>query len=124
MEIEIAEMFVKYQKYFPYFSSCNIVQRKNNTNLELRWCNNCPKCLFTYLILAPHIGKSSIRKIFNKDLLDEQNMEQFLRDLIGLGKHKPFECVGQYEECRESLKKLSLIDEYKTDYLVANYTVT
>jgi hypothetical protein len=49
-ELEIAKMFTKYPKYFSTFSSCN-----QGLKTGERWCGNCPKCLFVYLALYPHL---------------------------------------------------------------------
>ncbi len=95
-ELEIAEIFSDYPRYFPVFSSCNSKKEK--------WCLNCPKCLFSYLILCPYLERKQLLKIFKKDLLKEKNLEPVLKDMLGEGKGKPFECVGTFKEARKALK--------------------
>jgi len=107
-ELEIAGMFVKYPKYFHVFSSCNAGMRISPPKAEVfrrvKWCGSCPKCLFTYLILCPYLEKKELLRIFGKDLLREPKSLPVLMDLIGKGKHKPFECVGTYQESRKAFK--------------------
>ena len=56
-ELEIAGMFAEYPRYFPVFSSCNLVVSKK---LNRRWCGNTPKSLFVYATLYPFIEKGQI----------------------------------------------------------------
>ena len=100
-ELEIAGMFARYPKYFKVFSSCNVVLAKK---LKKRWCGSCPKCLFAYLILCPYLEKKELLRIFSRDLLKEPKSLSVIRELIGEGKHKPFECVGTYQESRKAFK--------------------
>lgn len=96
-EVEISKMFSRYQQYFPVFSSCNVRLTQGD---ETRWCGNCPKCLFVYATLYPFIIKQQLQKIFGQDVFQNKNLLKTMKDLIGKGKHKPFECVGTYEESR------------------------
>ncbi|RLC34871.1 MAG: hypothetical protein DRZ76_01660 [Candidatus Nealsonbacteria bacterium] len=100
-ELEIAEMFSNYPKYFPVFSSCNKVAAKK---LKKRWCGKCPKCLFIYLTLCPYLKKKQLLKIFGEDLLRKKELRPILKSLIGQGRVKPFECVGTYAEAKKALK--------------------
>jgi len=98
-ELQIAKIFVKYPQYFNVFSSCN-----RGLILGKRWCNDCPKCLFTYLILSPYLKEKQLIKIFGKNLLEDKNLLPILKKLTGKKGVKPFECVGTYEESRTALK--------------------
>jgi hypothetical protein len=65
-EYKIAELFSKKcKKYFKTFASCNknffITSQKNHNG---NWCLKCEKCVFVYLILAAHIDKKHMIKIF------------------------------------------------------------
>ncbi|MCD4697219.1 MAG: hypothetical protein K8S16_13360, partial [Bacteroidales bacterium] len=44
-EFYIAKIFSNFESYFGVFKSCNVGSKSNS------WCGNCPKCLFTYIIL-------------------------------------------------------------------------
>ena len=98
-ELEISKMFVQYPKYFPVFSSCNVGKKTGK-----KWCGSCPKCLFVYLTLCPYLAEKQLIKIFDKNLLKDKSLLPTLRNLVGKGKHKPFECVGTYNESRNALK--------------------
>lgn len=91
-ELQIAEYFAKQKKYHGIFRSCNAGSKED------KWCGKCSKCLFVSLILSPFLTVSEIEKIFGANLLDDENMEGFFRQLIGLTPEKPFECVGSRNE--------------------------
>jgi len=99
-ELQIAEKFSKYPQYFSVFRSCNAGSKEN------KWCCNCPKCLFAYIILAPFIEKNTLLEIFGEDLLHKPELEHFLNQLTGKEATKPFECVGTVEEVNAALKML------------------
>ena len=96
-ELQIAMLFAKEPKYFDVFKSCN------KGSKEDIWCGNCPKCLFAYIILSPFIAPERLQTIFGKDLLNDESLRFFLRQLIGEEETKPFECVGTIDEVRQAL---------------------
>ncbi|MEK7495672.1 MAG: hypothetical protein AAB788_00585 [Patescibacteria group bacterium] len=103
-EMEIAKMFSSHKKYFPVFSSCNRnFKIKGNVN-QKRWCGECPKCAFVFIILSANLPKEEVVKIFDKNLLNDSKLIPLYQDLIGKGKIKPFDCVGTFEESREALE--------------------
>jgi hypothetical protein len=110
-ELQIAKIFSHYPKYFSAFSSCNVGQKTNES-----WCCQCPKCLFTYLILYPFLKEKDLLKIFGQDLFAKKSLLPLLKDIMGQGKQKPFECVGTYKESREALR-LSLAKAKKAGKL-------
>jgi len=110
-ELQIAEMFAQYPQYFSVFRSCNAGSKEN------RWCCNCPKCLFAYIILAPFIEKSTRLEIFGEDLLNKPEMRHFFYQLTGKETTKPFECVGTVEEVVAALKMLD--NEKEGSFLLA-----
>lgn len=93
-EFQIAKMFVSHKKYLPIFRSCNLGSKVSPDI----WCADCPKCLFVTLILSPFINSQELIDIFGKNLLNEPEMLSDFEQLIGKGKHKPFECVGSVDE--------------------------
>ncbi|MEK7664756.1 MAG: UDP-N-acetylmuramoyl-L-alanine--D-glutamate ligase [Patescibacteria group bacterium] len=102
-EIRIAEMFSKYKKYFPYFSSCNknfTLGKKQGGGL---WCNECPKCVFSFILLSAFLPKKELLGIFKKNLYQEEKLLPLFRDILGFGKIKPFDCVGTLEEARAAM---------------------
>ncbi len=104
-EMDIARMFIQHKKYFTVFSSCNKNFRiKEKTNK--RWCGECPKCAFVFIILAAHLQKAEVIEIFRKNLLDDVDLIPLYKDLTGKGTMKPFECVGTFEESQQALKMI------------------
>jgi len=99
-ELKIAKKFARYPQYFSVFRSCNAGSKEN------KWCCNCPKCLFAYIILAPFIDKQTLLQIFGEDLLNKPEMKHYLNQLTGKEATKPFECVGTVKEVVAALKKL------------------
>ena len=97
-ELEISKMFIKYPQYFSSFSSCNASMRIGAK--QVRWCGNCPKCLFVYLTLYPFLEKKELMKIFGKDFFENEKLLPLMKALIGQGRPKPFECVGTKKESR------------------------
>lgn len=91
-DIQISRLFSEYREQLRSFRSCNVHQKLDS------WCTTCPKCAFVYLTLAPFISDESLVEIFGADLFDLPQAQAHIRDLVGLGERKPFECVGTVEE--------------------------
>ena len=92
-ELQIAKIFTSYPQYFPVFRSCNL--RLGTT----RWCLDCPKCAFVFLMLSAFVDEAQVSEVFGADLLSDSGHVQTFLDLCGLGRHKPLECVGEAGEC-------------------------
>jgi len=103
-ELHIAKLFSKYQQYHPVFTSCNKAFRIRSRSVVKRWCADCPKCRFVYLILSPFLAKEQLTRIFGNDMFADASQIQGYRELLGLSGHKPFECVGEIEESRYALR--------------------
>lgn len=91
-EMQIALLFSRFPDYFPVFRSCNSGSKNNS------WCCNCPKCLFTYIILSPFITPANLSSIFGMNLFENKELIPLLNELTGETEVKPFECVGTREE--------------------------
>jgi hypothetical protein len=117
-ELNIAKLFAKIKKYNDVFSSCNKNFKIVKNTESKKWCCDCDKCRFVFLILASFIKKKEMIKIFGENILN--NKEQILgyNELVGFSGCKPFECVG---EIGESVLAFYLLDntDYKNDYIVA-----
>lgn len=131
-EIQIAAIFSRHQKYFPYFLSCNkpftLISRAAG---DLGWCGNCPKCLSLFAMLYPFIKEERLLAIFKKNLFENEKLAPLMADLLGEGVAKPFECVGTFTETQAafylSLKKIIqergagdlpvLLKKFKNEYL-------
>lgn len=112
-EIRIARRFAEHTAYHSVFTSCNRAFRLSAA-ADATWCGECPKCRFVFLILAPFLSRGALLAIFaGRDLFaDEQQTEGFL-ELLGVdGLFKPFECVGEPDECRVALDMLRDRDDW------------
>lgn len=112
-ELQIAERFAQYPQYFPVFKSCNAGSKEN------RWCCNCPKCLFAYIILAPFVSREDLTNIFGEELLNKPELEHTFDELTGLSPIKPFECVGTLREVNEAIHRI--LETHKDQYLIKHY---
>jgi UDP-N-acetyl-alpha-D-muramoyl-L-alanyl-L-glutamate epimerase len=117
-EIQIACLFSKLPKYFKVFKSCNVGSK---TDI---WCCNCPKCLFSFIILSPFIPLKELIEIFGENLLDKPSLLPVFNQLIGVDPVKPFECIGTVEEVNMTLSMYT--DKYKEELpcLLKGYTET
>lgn len=115
-EIRIAGLFSEYPNYFSGFKSCNVGSHTDT------WCGKCPKCLFTFCILAPFLPYGTLTGIFSKDLLDDQELLPVFNQLIGVAPEKPFECVGTVEEVNAAIMQtLDKSGDHPLPYLLRYY---
>jgi UDP-N-acetyl-alpha-D-muramoyl-L-alanyl-L-glutamate epimerase len=98
-EIQIAKIFSGLPSFFPGFRSCN-AGRKTGV-----WCGNCPKCLFTFIILSPFLKPAVLTSIFGNNLLDDPGLIEYFEELTGKSEIKPFECIGTVEEVNVALSR-------------------
>lgn len=117
-ELQIAQEFSRHPQYFFYFSSCNNNFKIINKKMTKRWCGQCPKCLFTFLVLAPFIKKETMVKIFSQNLLQKKELLRLYEQLLGLKANKPFECVGTKETVIKASNKLAQMSVYQNDFLI------
>jgi hypothetical protein len=111
-EFKIAEIFSKQTDFFQSFSSCNknfVIQWERQKN---NWCNRCPKCVFVFLILSNFLDIEELKKIFWENLFEKYDLEDIFGELIGVKKHKPFECVWTLEESIFSF--YNAVEEYSS----------
>ena len=99
-ELQIGKLFSRNKQYFSIFRSCNVGSKTDS------WCGNCPKCLFTYLMLVPHLPLDTVNQIFGKDLSSNEQLIPILKELRGQSDSKPFECVGTVEEVEAAVQFL------------------
>lgn len=117
-EIKIAEIFSHFPQYFPYFSSCNKNFKIVDPLTEKRWCGECPKCLFGFIMLSAFLPKDEVLKIFGSNLYENQQLVPLLDELTGKASFKPFECVGTPEETLLGLQLAHKRGEYEQDFLM------
>lgn len=106
-ELRIARAFAGHADYHSVFTSCNRAFKLQESD-RTSWCGDCPKCRFVFLILAPFLSRDALLAIFGgRDLFaEERQLEGFLELLGSAGLLKPFECVGEPDECRVALTSL------------------
>jgi hypothetical protein len=109
-ELQIACLFSRFKQHHYSFRSCNAGSKENI------WCGNCPKCLFTYILLSPFIPQASLSKIFGKKLLDDTRLTPVFNELRGKTTSKPFECVGTVSEVELALSNAQ--KEYRSEALL------
>ena len=115
-ELQIAKLFSKFSKYHYIFRSCNAGSKTDC------WCGNCPKCLFTFIILSPFINRQKLIEIFGKDLFGDKNLLYSFNQLIGIAETKPFECVGTIDEVNIALCETIKNESGKLPFLLEYYS--
>ncbi|MFC6696797.1 hypothetical protein [Nocardioides daphniae] len=112
-ELAIMRRFGALTDYHSVFTSCNRAFHLDESRRRL-WCGECPKCHFVFLCLSPFMGREALQGIFGgRDLFaDPQQREGFLELLNAGGRMKPFECVGEPDECRAALTLVSRHPEW------------
>lgn len=115
-EIRVVEMFTKYKKYFPTFSSCNRNFTIHKERPVTLWCGECPKCVFVWMLLSAFLSKKELVEIFGKDLYADEKLLPLFLDVLGYGKIKPFDCVGTFDESRAALSLAK--DRFANSFIV------
>jgi len=106
-ELQIAKLFVQETKFHHIFSSCNKNFRITASSSR-RWCGECPKCAFTFILVAAFCSKDTVLRIFGSNFLNNQKLFSVYRQLWGVEGFKPFECVGTPDE---AVVAMSMIHE-------------
>ena len=101
----MAQRFATLTGYHPWFRSCNRAFHIDPAQRLDHWCGRCDKCCFIDLILAPFLSPPELAAIFGgREPLAERSLEDRFRALLGNWPEvKPFECVGDEEECRAAV---------------------
>ncbi len=111
-ELEIVKEFITYPQYLHVVSSCNRNFSVTNALQGKRWCGQCPKCAFAFLLFASQLPKQEVVEMFGKNLLEDPSLTNTFKDLLGQGGLKPFECVGTFEESQEALTLIEAKGEF------------
>jgi hypothetical protein len=120
-ESEIADRFRNSPEYFRVFISCNRPFALDAGRRGATWCGHCPKCLFVFALMAPRLGRAEVEAIFGHNLFADNDNRAGFSDIVGLGVHKPFECVGEYYEAAESLVTILDDDDWRGLPLVEEF---
>lgn len=117
-ELDIARRFAQLKTYHQVFTSCNKAFKIDKEKRLERWCGECDKCRFVFLALAPFMDKEDLIKAVGKNILADVSQKQGFEELLGLCNHKPFECVGELEECCIAMYLLSQNPQWQNEPLV------
>jgi len=106
-ELWVGERFAELAAYHGTFRSCNRAFHMDASRRLGHWCGSCDKCCFIDLILAPFMSAEQLRAVFAADggggePLDNPELKPKFQALLGSGT-KPFECVGEVNECRAAV---------------------
>lgn len=121
-EMQIARLFCSTSAYDDVMTSCNNAYTIDRPSSE-RWCGNCPKCRFVFLALAPHASVERLVNIFGANLLADESQLAGYRALLGIGSHKPFECVGEIEESLAAVVALGRLAQWQAATVVRQLLV-
>jgi hypothetical protein len=103
-ELWVAERFAALTQYHSTFRSCNRAFHLDQQKRLDHWCGQCDKCCFIDLILAPFMSAEQLKKVFThgSEPLENSELKPKFQTLLGAGT-KPFECVGEVNECRAAV---------------------
>jgi hypothetical protein len=111
-ELWVGERFARLTQYHGTFRSCNRAFHIDTRRRLDHWCGECDKCCFIDLILAPFMPAEQLKAVFapdggrsasdNPEPLDNPELKPKFETLLGAGT-KPFECVGEVNECRAAV---------------------
>lgn len=99
-EWQIVKAFTKSNKYYEVFKSCNVGSKQDI------WCENCPKCLYVYIMVKAFLSDDDMNRIFKTDMLDNEDLRDIFNGLVYPDYDKPFECVGTKDEINLSLNMI------------------
>jgi hypothetical protein len=104
-ELWVAEQFARLTEYHAAFRSCNRAFHQDPKQRLDRWCGTCDKCCFIDLVLAPFMDPSELSAVFSgREPLRNPDTADHFRTLLDLAQGaRPFECVGDVDECRAAL---------------------
>ena len=116
-ELWVGERFANLTQYHATFRSCNRAFHIDAKRRLDHWCGQCDKCCFIDLILSPFMSAEQLRSVFAPgagrgadgagalgiaEPLDNPGLKPKFQTLLGAGT-KPFECVGEVNECRAAV---------------------
>ncbi|HEX2253166.1 MAG TPA: hypothetical protein VHQ65_07860 [Thermoanaerobaculia bacterium] len=95
-EVQIGALLARHPEYHRAFLSCN------RGLYDGGWCRRCPKCAFTFLLLAAFLPPAEVREILGGDPGASDELVAWV-DRLTREEERPFECVGTRGESRLAL---------------------
>lgn len=119
-ELWVAQRFADMTAFHPVFRSCNRSFHLDRAVRLDHWCGTCDKCCFIDLILAPFMAATDLAAVFDGvEPLDNPDLADTFRALAGLSDDaKPFECVGDVDECRVAVLLAAARPDRHTNHLL------
>ncbi len=78
----------------------NMITATHSCNIKKPWCCECPKCAYVWLNYMAYLDTKTVQTMFPDNLFDIEANQPWFYQMLGLGKHTPFECIGEVEETR------------------------
>jgi hypothetical protein len=117
-EAHIAQLMARTSLYDGAFTSCNRAFQLRPKEEPKRWCRDCPKCRFTFLMLATAMERPRLEAIFGGNMLEDDTQLTGFEELMGLSGHKPWECVGELAESGAALLMLARHPDWRDTTIV------
>ncbi|BAZ69275.1 hypothetical protein NIES4106_40460 [Fischerella sp. NIES-4106] len=95
-DFRIFQKLSKYPELIPKIHSCNV---------KKPWCKKCSKCAYVWLGLMAFSQHNLVNEVFENNLFDDIDLLPIFREMLGLGEHTPFECIGEIEESRLLMRR-------------------
>jgi hypothetical protein len=124
--LRVAEVFAQHREYFSTFRSCNRAFHIDEGVRCEDWCGECDKCCFVDLVLAPFVDPHDLGAIFGgrEPLRQGHRLRAQFDALLGLSADaKPWECVGDVEECRASAYLAAQREDRAGDWMLQELSV-
>jgi len=87
--------------------SLDAVPATHSCNVAKPWCLQCAKCAYVWLGYQAFLPDETNHATFgDRNLLDEPANQLWFEQMLGLGDHTPFECIGQVDEARLAFELL------------------
>ena len=77
-----------------------LIVATHSCNIKKPWCCECPKCAYVWLNYMAYLDVEIVQILFPENLFDIEANQAWFYQMLGLGKHTPFECIGEVEETR------------------------
>lgn len=117
--VAVAKRFARYPDYFEVFTSDNGLFKIDQEHRDHpRWSKNSSKSLSSFILLAPWLPEDDLMRTFGRDFLNDTELENMLKNLLGFGDEPVLDCVGTAEELKSSLKEVIKQNKFKDSYLV------
>lgn len=113
-EVSIARIFAHLERYHRVITSCNRAFRILKEKPGRKWCGECEKCRFVFLILSLDLPVSYLEHILGFNALKDLSAVPVYLSLLGMpGTRKPLECVGEDSEVQYVFQRLMRAEDTK-----------